>query len=258
LQERQFAPTELGYTVSDLLVEHFPKLLDVDFTANMEASLDKVAEGGQDWVDLLKNFTSEFNPTLEKAAKNMAMVKTGKPTGIKCDKCGKDMVIKFGKMGSFLACSGYPECKNTKDFERDSEGGIVIREQEEVQPEKVGTCPECGNDLVIKKSRTGSRFIACSGYPKCKYTEPFSTGVPCPNKGCDGELVEKSSRRGKVFYSCNRYPECDYAVWDWPVSETCDKCGHPIMTVKYSQKRGRYLACGSKKCRNFKPLDEEE
>ncbi|MFW6236050.1 MAG: type I DNA topoisomerase, partial [Desulfovibrionales bacterium] len=202
LEEKHFVPTELGFTVSNLLVEHFSTLMDVGFTAEMESSLDQVAEGKGDWVELLERFARDFNPTLEKAKDEMALVKTGMETGISCEQCGKPMVIKFGKNGSFLACSGYPECRNTKNFTRDDKGDLQVVEVKIEDLPKMGTCPECSRDLVLKTSRTGGRFVACTGYPECRYTKPYGTGVACPEQGCPGELVEKSSRRGKVFYAC--------------------------------------------------------
>ncbi len=262
LEEKHFVPTDLGLTVSDKLSEHFPSLMDVDFTATMERSLDEVAEGGVNWVELLKRFTTDFYPTLDKAQKEMVSVKQGIETGIKCAECGKEMLIKFGKAGPFLACSGYPDCRNTSNFVRDEKGDIQVVEREEQQQEAVGTCPECGKDLVLKRSRTGSRFIACSGYPDCKFTRPFGTGVPCPQEGCNGELVEKSSRRGKVFYACDQYPKCDFAVWDWPVNRPCPTCEFPVLVRKNTKARGEHLACPQKSCRYFEPLakdgDEEE
>jgi DNA topoisomerase-1 len=227
----------------------------VGFTAGMEAALDEVAEGQRDWVALLTDFTGGFYPALEKAAEDMAAVKAGKETGLVCDKCGKPMVIKFGRMGEFLACSGYPECKNTSNFIRTPDGGIELVARQADEPVVVGKCPECGKDLVLKKSRTGSRFVACSGYPACRHAEPFRTGVKCPREGCGGELVEKSSKRGKIFYSCDRYPQCDYAVWDWPVAEPCPKCGSKILVKKRTQAKGEHLACPEKSCRYTRPLD---
>ncbi|TVM35753.1 type I DNA topoisomerase [Oceanidesulfovibrio marinus] len=257
LEDKHFAPTDLGGIVSDLLDQHFQELMDVAFTANMEASLDKVAEGGANWVELLKTFTGGFYDTLAEAAENMASVKQGLPTDIVCEECGKPMVIKFGKAGQFLACTGYPECRNTKNFYRDENGTIQVAPEDLEKPQKVGECPKCGSDLVIKKARTGSRFIACTGYPKCDYAQPFSTGVACPKEGCPGELVEKSSRRGKVFYACNQYPKCDYAVWDWPVPEPCPQCGSKILVRKTTKARGEHLACPDKKCRYTRELEEE-
>ncbi|MCF8037748.1 MAG: type I DNA topoisomerase [Desulfohalobiaceae bacterium] len=248
MEARLFAPTELGFTVIDLLSAHFQSLMDVKFTAQMEEKLDKVAEGKVDWTDLLKDFARDFYPTLEKAEAEMAQVKTGKESGLICEQCGRPMVIKFGKNGEFLACSGYPECRNSTNFTRDENGAIRVVEKEPQQLEKVGTCPECSSDLVVKKARKGNRFIACSGYPKCKYARSYSTGVPCPKKDCPGELVEKSSKRGKVFYACDQYPECDFAMWAYPVKEQCPKCGGRVLGWKTSQARGEHLACPVKGC----------
>ena len=260
LEDKHFVPSELGETVSDLLSEHFVKIMDVGFTAGMEASLDAVAEGRTNWVELLREFTDEFNPTLAKASKDMAKVKAGKETNITCELCGKPMVIRFGKAGEFLGCSGYPDCKNTKEFDRATDGTILPRERKPEEVASVGTCPQCGKDLVIKKSRTGSRFVACTGWPDCKYTRPFSTGVPCPREGCDGSLVEKSSKRGKVFYACDQYPKCDFAVWDWPVPEHCPECDSKIL-VRKKTKAGEVIACPNRAChyrRSVGKKDEEE
>ncbi|WP_028575888.1 type I DNA topoisomerase [Desulfonatronovibrio hydrogenovorans] len=257
LEEKNFRPTELGSEVCDLLVKHFPSLLDAGFTAQMEEDLDTVAEGRKDWVELLKQFTGGFYPTLEKAKKEMATVKAGKETDIKCEKCGQIMLIRFGRNGAFLACSAYPDCKSTANFTRDDSGKIKVLEAEPVIREKVGTCPDCQGDLVLKKARTGSRFIACDNYPQCKYTAPFSTDIPCPVEDCPGEMVEKGSRRGKVFYGCNQYPKCDYAVWNYPVQEECPKCGHKILVRKSTKTRGEHVACPEKTCKFWDKLEEE-
>lgn len=256
MESKHFVPTDLGATVSDLLSAHFQQLMDVDFTATMERSLDQVAEGGQDWVGLLNKFTGDFYPTLDKANKEMESVKGGIKTGIECTECGKEMVVKFGRAGQFLACSGYPECRNTQNFTRDEKGEIQILEKENLELEVMGECPDCKHDLVLKRARTGSRFIACSNYPKCKHAKPWSTGVKCPREDCDGDLVEKSSRRGKVFYACNQYPNCDYAVWDWPIDEACPKCDSKILTRKTTKARGEHIACPEKSCRYTRALEE--
>jgi len=250
LTEKRLAPTDLGTTVGNLLVEHFTNLMDVSFTAQMEKALDKVAVGQQDWVSLLKDFTGRFYPVLDQAMENMVQVKSGLETDIRCEECGRPMVIKFGRAGTFLACAGYPKCRNTKNFTRNEKGAIEIIEKPKPQVEKTGkTCPECGQDLVVKRSRTGSRFIACMGYPGCKHAEPFSTGVKCPKEGCKGMLVEKSSRRGKIFYSCDQYPKCDYALWNWPVPGPCPECGFPILARKETKAKGEHLACPQKSCK---------
>ncbi len=255
LEEKNFQPTELGSEVCDLLVAHFPTLMDAGFTAQMEQDLDPIALGKKDWVEVLNAFTSGFNPTLEKARKAMASVKGGKETEIKCEQCGGAMLIRFGRNGAFLACSSYPECRNTSNFTRDEQGAVQPVENEPVQQEKVGSCPECRGDLVIKKARSGSRFIACDNYPRCRHTEPLSTGVPCPVDNCSGELVEKGSRRGKVFYGCNQYPECTYALWNPPVSRDCPECGSKVLVRKNTKTRGEHLACPEKKCRHWEMLD---
>ena len=306
-EEKRFVPTELGFTVSDQLSEHFQALMDVGFTAQMESLLDDVAAGKKDWNELLKNFGDDFYPTLDKARTAMAksqqttdlkcelcgspmavkfgrtgeflgctgfpacrniknftrdeqgeiqVVEREKPedTGVTCDKCGRPMAVKQSRRGEFLGCTGYPDCKNIVNFERDENGGIKVIESE--KPQVVGTCPDCGGELVLKKARTGSRFIACSNYPDCTYAAPFSTGVPCPVEGCTGELVEKSSRRGKLFYSCSTYPKCDYAVWNWPMSEPCPECGHPILTRKTTKDKGEILACPKKGCGYSRPVED--
>lgn len=249
LEEKHFAPTDLGGIVCDKLREHFATLMDVGFTAQMEENLDKVAEGQSNWVDLMQAFAADFNPTLAAATANMAAVKGGLATNVVCPECGKPMVVKFGKAGTFLACSGYPECRHTTNFERDEKGEIHPVEREKPDLEVVGSCPLCGSDLVIKKSRTGSRFVACTGYPNCKHAAPFSTGVPCPREGCKGMLVEKSSKRGKIFYSCDQFPNCDFALWDFPVPGVCPECASPVLVRKVGRNGESRIACPTKGCK---------
>lgn len=176
--------------VCSQLREHFVKLMDVGFTADMEDNLDKVADGKLGWVDLMKDFSRDFNPTLEAAAQHMAPVKGGLTTDVPCPECGKPLVVKFGKSGEFLACTGYPECRYTTNFTRDEKGRILPQERPKEEHQKVGVCPKCGGDVILKHSRTGSRFQSCSNYPRCDYAAPFSTGVSCPRCG-KGTLVEK-------------------------------------------------------------------
>ncbi|SDN99692.1 DNA topoisomerase I [Desulfonauticus submarinus] len=255
LEEKQLIPTELGMSVCDLLIQHFPKLLDVNFTAKMEEELDKIAIGEKDWQEVLREFAKEFYPTLEAAQKEMRSLKNGEQTEIKCSKCGNPMLVKFGKNGPFLACSNYPKCKNTSNFKRTENGEIVLIKPEEQPPKIVGKCPKCGNPVVEKKARTGARFLACSNYPKCNYTASYSTKVPCPEQGCDGELVERSTKKGKIFYACSNYPKCKFAVWNYPVAQKCPKCGFSILVKKESKARGEYLACPVKGCRYWEKIE---
>ena len=255
LEDKHFAPTDLGNVVCSQLREHFPSLMDVGFTAGMEDNLDKVADGALGWVGLLRDFTKDFDPALSAAAQNMAPVKGGLTTDVPCPQCGKPLVIKFGKSGEFLACTGYPECRYTTNFVRDEKGKIQPQARQQEVREVVGACPQCGGDVVIKKSHTGSRFLSCANYPKCTYAAPFSTGVPCPKCG-KGNLVEKSSKRGKIFYSCDQYPACDYALWDWPINEKCPECDSPLLVLKTTRARGRHIACPNPKCRYSRDTDE--
>ena len=256
MEEKHFAPTDLGEVVCDLLCAHFSRLMDVGFTAAMESALDKVAIGKENWKELLDSFTREFNPALAQAAKAMDNVKTGLPSGLVCPSCGKETLVKFGKAGPFLACSGYPGCAFTSDFTRDERGNLRIAQRVQEQLSPVGVCPLCGSDLVVKKARTGSRFIACTGYPKCAYAAPFSTHVPCPRCGA-GELAEKSSKRGKVFYACNQYPQCDFAMWGYPVPGKCPLCASPLLEEKSFRGR-KYIGCPTKNCRYRLQEDSEE
>lgn len=256
LEEKNFVPTDLGRVVCQQLVKHFSTLMDVRFTAQMETLLDNVAEGTLDWTQLMTDFMNDFNPTLEKAAKEMESVKQGLETELTCSECGKPMMIKFGKAGTFLACSGYPDCKNTSNFTRDENGNVVLVERPKEELQKMGECPDCGKDLVLKRTRTGGRFIACTGYPECKHAKPFSTGIKCPRCN-EGEIVEKSSRSGKIFYSCSRYPQCDYALWNYPVEEACPQCESKLLTIKTTKARGKHIACPEKTCRYTRSLEED-
>lgn len=257
LEEKNFVPTDLGRIVCQQLVKHFSTLMDVRFTAQMETLLDNVAEGKLNWTQLMTDFMNDFNPTLEKATEEMESVKQGLETDLTCSECGKPMMIKFGKAGTFLACSGYPDCKNTSNFTRDENGKVVLVERPKEELQKMGVCPDCGKDLVLKRTRTGGRFIACTGYPECKHAKPFSTGVKCPRCN-EGEIVEKSSRSGKIFYSCSRYPQCDYALWNYPVEEECPQCDSKLLTIKTTKARGKHIACPEKTCRYTRSLEEDK
>ncbi len=240
--ENKFRPTELGVLVSNLLVSHFPVVMDVAFTAKMEEELDKIEEGQMRWVQAVKDFYAPFSESLDKAQAEMKNMKAEQtPTDIVCEKCGKPMVIKWGRNGQFLACSGYPECKNTKPFVR-KENGEVEAAPEETTDE---ICPKCGAAMVVKRGRFG-KFLACSRYPECNYTQGMSTGVACPEDG--GKIVERRSRFGRVFYSCANYPACKFAIWYKPLQRPCPQCAAPFLVEKFSKKTGPYVACLKKEC----------
>jgi len=233
-EQKRLAPTEMAFLVNDILVEHFPKIVDYKFTAKMEDDLDKIAEGKKEWVKTLQDFYEPFHKNLEQKEKVLTKKElTEEVTEEVCEKCGKAMVKKIGRYGAFLACSGYPECKNTKPLE----GG---KEEPEVTEEK---CPECGKPLVVRHGRYGA-FLACSGYPKCKYIKKTEkgTGVKCPACG-EGELVARRTKRGKIFYGCNRYPKCDFALWQKPTGDKCPDCGSLLI-----QKNKKTIACSNPEC----------
>jgi len=240
--ENKFRPTELGVLVNDLVVTSFPVVMDVAFTARMEEELDKIEEGQMAWVDVVKDFYKPFRESLEKAQADMKDFKADQPpTEINCEKCGKPMIVKWGRNGQFLACSGYPDCKTTRPFVRTENGGVAAALEETTDE----VCPKCGSPMIVKRGRFG-KFLACSKYPECKYTQGMSTGVLCPVDG--GKIVERRSRFGKSFYSCANYPECKFAIWNKPVLRPCPQCGAPFLVEKYSKKTGLSVVCMKKEC----------
>ncbi|MCX6744449.1 MAG: type I DNA topoisomerase [Candidatus Parcubacteria bacterium] len=209
--EKKLYPTEIGILVNDLLVAHFPQIVDLNFTAKMEEDLDKIAEGKMKWQPVIKEFYEPFAANLIIKEKEIDKKElTEEKTDLKCDKCGSPMIVKMGRFGKFLACSNYPECKNIQP--------MMMTEEEHKALETNETCPKCNAPLIIKTGRFG-KFLACSKYPDCKFTKPIqkSIGLKCP-KCSQGDVVVKKSKRGKIFYACNRYPDCDYASWEKPVS----------------------------------------
>ncbi len=249
-----FKPSELGFIVNDLLVQNFPDIFDVQFTAKMEENLDQVESDKLDFQQILNRFYKPFSKDLDTASEEMLSVKgVGLPTDLKCPQCGKPVRIKVGKNGHFLACTGYPDCTYSNDYVRDDKGII----QPEEQPEDEATdkvCDKCGSPMVIKRGRYGG-FLACSGYPECKNTQSLNSngngkkiGVTCPEKECTGDMVERTSKRGKIFYGCSRFPDCTFATWDKPVDRECPVCGAKFLVEKTTKKQGTYLTCQEQGC----------
>ena len=255
VEKRRFMPTELGFLVTDLLVKNFPDVLNTTFTAQMENNLDQIEQGKEKWTDVLKRFYASFEKDLVKATEGM---KGEVLTEITCEKCQRPMAIKSGRNGIFLACTGYPECRNTANFSRDEKGKIIIEATPDAGEEK-GICEKCGKPMVTKNGRYGP-FVACSGYPECKNIwapDPVSTGVPCPEKNCTGTLVEKTSKKGKKFFACNQYPKCRFATWDEPFDGSCPECGTPVLSIKQPKKAdGPIVVCRKKGCGFKKPLSD--
>jgi DNA topoisomerase-1 len=289
--EGRFKPTMLGMMlVEKLLSPAFDDILDVEYTRNLEEDLDKIEEGEEDYESTLASFYKKFTKDLKRAAKEMVNLKEGvEPTPpVVCDKCGKPMVIKAGKFGLFLACSGYPDCENTRELETPEPGAEGEIEE---------TCENCGRPMTVKRGRFG-QFLACTGYPECKTTrklistkQGLTAAKPdqlldekCPK--CDsqlvlkhgrfgeftacsnypackyvkqkttgvlcpkdgGEIVERKSRRGKVFFGCSNYPDCDFTLWNRPVAEKCPDCGAPFLVEKVTKRHGRQLVCNNEDC----------
>ena len=237
-ENRQLVPEAIGCVVTDLLVKHFPDIVDYDFTAEMEDELDKVAAGKREWVPLIKSFYKPFHKLIEEKLKTIKKEDVVEQTDEKCEKCGAMMVKKFGRYGQFLSCSKYPECDNAKPLGKDEHEQEEIDEAEKKFHGK--KCNKCGEPMEVKVGKYGP-FLACSGYPKCKNIQSIvqQTGVKCPE--CGGQLIERRTRKGgKIFYGCNKFPKCKFATWNKPVGK-CEKCGW-IMVEK--GKKTKCEKCG--------------
>ncbi|MGA9545055.1 MAG: type I DNA topoisomerase, partial [Candidatus Sulfotelmatobacter sp.] len=311
IQERQyvqklggkFTPTEIGLVVTDLLVENFRDIFDIAYTAGLEEKLDEIEEGKEKWTDTLAEFYKKFTKDLKYAEKHMENIKRmEKPTDEKCEKCGAPLVIKWGRHGSFYACStydkedpntctftkenpinlpdldsadvqettqeeycencgrvmvlkrgrfgqfmactGYPDCKTTRRLDQGKKVPDIPLDE---------PCPKCGRNMMIRHGRYGE-FTACSGYPECKYVKQNFIGVRCPE--CkQGDLVEKRARKGNTFYGCGNYPKCKFTSAHRPIAEKCPSCGSEYLVQKYL-KDGPVIACPNKECEYERPAPE--
>jgi DNA topoisomerase-1 len=282
----RFTPTELGIIVTGLLLESFDDIFEVKYTARMEEELDDIEEGKLDWRVAMAEFYARFDKDLKHAEEHMTDIKRmEEPTGEMCPKCAKPLVLKWGKHGKFIACTGYPECTYTREPEPEN---VEVTEQGEeeycencgrpmvLKKGRFGTflacsgypdckttkqiggtqkkdqpldekCPQCDSNLVMKYGRFGE-FTACSNYPTCKYVKQKTIGVKCPECS-EGEIIERRSRKGKTFYGCNRYPDCTFVAWGKPVPEKCTECGSPYMVEKWL-KAGPVWQCPNPECKH--------
>ena len=234
-KDRRMFATELGLQVSEILVDNFPQVFNVRFTAQMEEELDTIATGKREYLTVMRDFYEPFSKALEKASEKASAIKKSLivKTEEVCELCGKPMIIKWGRNGRFMACSGYPKCRNTRP---------LAEEQEKMQHVTGEKCELCDGDMVVKGGRFGT-FLGCSNYPTCKNTKPITIGIKCP-KCKDGGLVERKTKKGKrTFYGCSRYPECDFASWDRPLNEPCPACGNAYLVEKTTQARGTHVLC---------------
>src|ERR1039457_6522915 len=292
----RFVPTELGMVVTDLLLESFDDIFDVKYTARMEEELDEIEEGKLDWRAAMAEFYERFEKDIAHAEEHMTDIKRmEKPTDLICEKCGKPLVIKWGRHGSFIACTGYPDCTYTRELTVDlpdvDKADLSEQGEEEycqncgrpmvLKKGRFGTffacsgypdckttkqiggtqkkpdqaleekCPQCGNHMVLKSGRFGE-FTACSNYPTCKYVKQKTIGVKCPDCS-EGEISERRSKKGKTFYGCTRYPDCKFVAWGKPVAEKCPECGSPYMVEKWL-KAGAVWQCPNAECKHKQPV----
>ncbi|MDR2612970.1 MAG: type I DNA topoisomerase [Deltaproteobacteria bacterium] len=308
-QKGQLRPTEMGFMVNDLLVGSFPRLLDVDFTADMEEDLDQIEEGRAERLSVLRKLYSPLAESLDAARASMLNVKAdglpvptacpkcgesgqmrirygrsgfylscgacqatcdftrderGLPVPvpepeleaeIACELCGRPMCVKKGRFGPFLACTGYPDCRNTKPV-RVENGRAEPLPDEAPPPFPDGvpeSCPRCGAPMQVKRAHKGSWFLGCSKYPKCKETRPYPTGFVCPVPGCGGHLVERTSRRGP-FNGCSNYPGCRFIARGEPVKDPCPECGFPWRIRPQTAAGGEAaLNCPNRECPTYVP-----
>jgi len=238
-KENKLFATELGETINTILVKHFPKIFNVKFTAELESELDKIATNDDEYESVLNDFYSPFKVAMDNFNSQKDKIKSDlvEKTEEQCEKCGKTMIVRWGRNGKFLACSGYPECKNTKPIEED---------ELEAVDEK---CDKCGNPMVMKVGRFG-KFLACSKYPECKNTKPIPLGIKCPKEDCKGDVIQRKTKKGRTFYGCSNYPKCDFVSWNKPVNESCSNCSNNYLLEKYSKAKGNFLECPECKITN--------
>jgi DNA topoisomerase-1 len=233
-EEKKLQPMEIGLLVNDLLVEHFPQIVDMKFTATIEEDFDKIATGDKKWVPVIKEFYEPFHKNLENKSGEVKKEDLLQKLGRQCPQCGGDLIMKFGRFGKFIACMKYPECKYTEK---------TAEEQKEEDENSGEVCEKCGAPMVVKRGRFGA-FLGCSKYPECKTIKSISkkTGVKCP-KCHEGDILERKSKKGRLFFGCSKYPACDFSLWNKPTGEICPQC-KGLLTF---QAKGK-VKCGNKEC----------
>ena len=245
--DKALAPTILGRTLSRELVKYFTDIMNYEFTAQMETKLDDIAEEKAVWTDVLKDFYTPFNETVDAAKKNMPRVLI--ESDVICPNCGKKMIVRTSRFGTqFLGCSGYPECKTMMPLNKDGSAAAVDEKSDE-------KCEKCGSDMIIKVGPYG-KYLQCTN-EECKHRKRVvvTTGVKCPKCG-EGEVIQRKSKYGKIFYGCNKYPDCDFVSWNEPVKEKCPECG-AYMVKKITKKESK-IVCSNNNCGFSKTLEEGE
>ncbi|WP_298061200.1 type I DNA topoisomerase [uncultured Campylobacter sp.] len=247
IEQKHLVPSEIAFKITEMLEQNFKNIVDSEFTSKMEEKLDDIAENKADWQQILADFYYPFMDEIAKGKTSIASQKLAEKIGEACPNCGGELLRRQGRFGEFIACSNYPKCKYSRNADASAEGASEEKAAPEVLDEK---CPQCGKNLIKRKGRYGE-FIACEGYPKCKYSRKIegvakekkplvSTGVKCPSCGT-GEIVERFSRRGK-FYGCTNYPKCGFVSNYAPIARACPQCGNSYMLRK-ELKKGNFAEC---------------
>lgn len=247
IEQKHLVPSEIAFKITEMLEQNFKNIVDSEFTSKMEEKLDDIAENKADWQQILADFYYPFMDEIAKGKTSIASQKLAEKIGEACPNCGGELLRRQGRFGEFIACSNYPKCKYSRNADASAEEASEEKAAPEVLDEK---CPQCGKNLIKRKGRYGE-FIACEGYPKCKYSRKIegaakekkplvSTGVKCPSCGT-GEIVERFSRRGK-FYGCTNYPKCGFVSNYAPIARTCPQCGNSYMLRK-ELKKGNFAEC---------------
>ena len=249
IEKKQIVPTKMAFTVTEILEKHFANIVDINFTANMEEKLDEIAGGEVDWQKLLSDFYFPFMEQITKGKEKIVSLKLAKALGRNCPKCGEELLLRSGRFGKFIACSGFPKCKYTEQV--DIEGNPAPK-KEELADEK---CEKCGNDMIIKNGRNG-QFLACSGYPECKNTksiavEEKTSNTPCPD--CRGKISLKNSRRGP-FWGCENYPDCKFVSKFEPTTIKCKEKGCKGVLAPRTYRNKEVYECV--KCKARTPREE--
>ena len=249
MDRKALSPTKLGEVVTELLVNHFPKYLDYDFTAQMELNLDEVEEAKQKWEQMISTFYEGFSVTLKKAQVDMQKVEIKSEHN--CPKCGKPMLLKGGRFGPFLGCSDYPECKTVLNLTKD---GLPVPKDRK-SDEK---CPKCESEMIIKHGPYGDYLKCTNESCEHKMTLVKTIGIKCQKEGCDGEVIEKKSRYGKTFYGCSSWvkTKCNSVFWNRPIPVNCPEC-NSLLTFKETSKSTQ-IVCPNKECKYRREPKEEE